>query len=260
MLWQRWRAFGQSLGCLSDLIIPNRLTDRPQRTLLTSLVRKGNLQIRTPPLKCAVESQHGGTATLAQSVPVKEVFDGKTVWHLASHPKATRAYAWSSPVEGSTKRRFLCRAARKGYYGASGGGTGCDCRGTEGEGTLGMNLRRGFIRIWIVAAALWAVFGLWQTDAYCLLGLVPYDAKNPECYGLEIRIEALFGIGPPPPTSGDPELDLLNASMNHEANIGQVWRLFRVLAFIFGVPLLAGAAGIAIAWAVRGFESSSPSN
>jgi hypothetical protein len=23
------------------------------------------------------------------------------------HPKATRAYAWSSPIEGSTKRRFF---------------------------------------------------------------------------------------------------------------------------------------------------------
>jgi hypothetical protein len=57
---------------------------------------------------------HGGTATLAQSVPVHETFEGKTVWEgvvhvfdLAGHPKAIRAYAWSSPVEGSTKRRFF---------------------------------------------------------------------------------------------------------------------------------------------------------
>lgn len=62
----------------------------------------------------AIESQHGGTATLAQSVPVTETFGGKTVWEgvvhvfdLAGHPKATRAYAWSSPVEGSSKRRFF---------------------------------------------------------------------------------------------------------------------------------------------------------
>ena len=26
---------------------------------------------------------------------------------LADHPEATRAYAWSSPIEGSDKRRFL---------------------------------------------------------------------------------------------------------------------------------------------------------
>src|ERR1700730_3781170 len=62
----------------------------------------------------AIESQHGGTATLAQSVPVRETFEGQPVWEgvvhvfdLEGHPKATRAYAWSSPIEGSTKRRFF---------------------------------------------------------------------------------------------------------------------------------------------------------
>src|SRR3954465_15117831 len=65
-------------------------------------------------LRRAVESQHGGTATLAQSVPVKETFGGKTVWEgvvhvftLTGHPKAKLAYAWSSPIEGSDKRRFF---------------------------------------------------------------------------------------------------------------------------------------------------------
>ncbi|MFI5032965.1 MAG: hypothetical protein ACHQPH_19905, partial [Reyranellales bacterium] len=28
------------------------------------------------------------------------------VFDLEDHPKATRAYAWSSPIEGSNKRRF----------------------------------------------------------------------------------------------------------------------------------------------------------
>jgi hypothetical protein len=28
------------------------------------------------------------------------------VFDLAGHPKASRAYAWSSPIEGSTKRKF----------------------------------------------------------------------------------------------------------------------------------------------------------
>src|SRR5579864_5591382 len=65
-------------------------------------------------LEEAVEKMHGGSATLAQSVPVRETFDGNTVWEgvvhvfdLAGHPTATRAYAWSSPIEGSTKRRFF---------------------------------------------------------------------------------------------------------------------------------------------------------
>lgn len=57
---------------------------------------------------------HGGTATLAQSLPVREEFEGEPVWEgvvhifgLTGNPNATRAYAWSSPIEGSTKRRFF---------------------------------------------------------------------------------------------------------------------------------------------------------
>jgi hypothetical protein len=71
-------------------------------------------RIETDYLREAVERLHSGSATLAQSVPVRETFEGKTVWEgvvqvfdLAGHPTATRAYAWSSPIEGSTKRRFF---------------------------------------------------------------------------------------------------------------------------------------------------------
>jgi hypothetical protein len=62
----------------------------------------------------AVEHMHGCSAKLAQSVPVKEAHNGATVWEgvvhvfdLTGHKKATRAYAWSSPIEGSDKRRFF---------------------------------------------------------------------------------------------------------------------------------------------------------
>jgi hypothetical protein len=65
-------------------------------------------------LKHAVETQHGGTATFAHSIPILETFEEQPVWEgvvhvfdLEGHPKATRAYAWSSPIEGSTKRRFF---------------------------------------------------------------------------------------------------------------------------------------------------------
>ena len=65
-------------------------------------------------LKEAVENMHGGKATSTKLVTVKETFDGKIVWegvvhifNLADNPKATRAYAWSSPIEGSTKRRVF---------------------------------------------------------------------------------------------------------------------------------------------------------
>jgi len=64
-------------------------------------------------LKCAIECQHGGHATLAQTVPVRETFQGQLVWEgvvhvfdLTGHAKATRAFAWSSEIEGSTKRRY----------------------------------------------------------------------------------------------------------------------------------------------------------
>ena len=65
-------------------------------------------------LREAVERQHGGKATFRQSVPVRETFEGRPVWegvvHVfdrEGHPTATRAYAWSSAIEGSDKRRFF---------------------------------------------------------------------------------------------------------------------------------------------------------
>jgi hypothetical protein len=49
-----------------------------------------------------------------QSVPVSETFDGAPVWEgvvhvfdLAGNPNATRAYAWSSPIKGTDRRRFF---------------------------------------------------------------------------------------------------------------------------------------------------------
>lgn len=52
-------------------------------------------------LREAIHKLHGGKATHRESVPVKEVFNGETVWdgivevfHLEGHPKANTAYAW----------------------------------------------------------------------------------------------------------------------------------------------------------------------
>ena len=77
-------------------------------------VLKSGMEVSVDQLKQAIEGQHGGTATLVQPVPVIEHFVGRPVWEgvvhvfdLVGHPKATRAYAWSSPVQGSTKRRFF---------------------------------------------------------------------------------------------------------------------------------------------------------
>jgi len=72
------------------------------------------VEVEVAQLKEAAERMHGGSATLAQSVAVRETFEGKPVWEgvvhvfdLIGHPTAARAYAWSSPIEGSTKRRFF---------------------------------------------------------------------------------------------------------------------------------------------------------
>lgn len=65
-------------------------------------------------LRSAVENMHGGSARLVQAVLIKERFENEVVWDgvvhvfsLTGHPTATQAYAWSSPIEGSDKRRFF---------------------------------------------------------------------------------------------------------------------------------------------------------
>jgi hypothetical protein len=52
-------------------------------------------------LREAIHKLHGGKATHRESVPVKDVFNGQTVWdgivevfHLEGHPKTNTAYAW----------------------------------------------------------------------------------------------------------------------------------------------------------------------
>jgi hypothetical protein len=65
-------------------------------------------------LQDAVEHMNSCAARLARSVPVKERLDGAVEWEgvvdvfeITGHPTATQAYAWSSPIEGSDKRRFF---------------------------------------------------------------------------------------------------------------------------------------------------------
>ncbi len=71
------------------------------------------MEVSANELKKAVESQHGGKAVFVTKLAVKRVFEAKTAWDgvihifdLEGNAKATRAYAWSSPVEGGDKRRF----------------------------------------------------------------------------------------------------------------------------------------------------------
>jgi hypothetical protein len=53
-------------------------------------------------LRDVIHKLHGAKATYVESVPVKEVWKGKTVWDgvvevfdLKDHPKTHRAYAWT---------------------------------------------------------------------------------------------------------------------------------------------------------------------
>jgi hypothetical protein len=63
----------------------------------------------------AIFDLHKVRAAWVKSVPVKEEFQGQVVWegivqvsNIKGHPKkATRCYAWSSPIEGSSKRKFF---------------------------------------------------------------------------------------------------------------------------------------------------------
>lgn len=64
-------------------------------------------------LKEAIRNLHGCDSTWIESVPVKEVFQGQTVWEgvvqvldLIGHPTAKRCYAWSHATTGE-KRRFV---------------------------------------------------------------------------------------------------------------------------------------------------------
>jgi hypothetical protein len=62
-------------------------------------------------LKNAIEGMHHCKARLVQSIPIREQFERKEgvvhVYALEGHPTAPQAYAWSSPIEGSDKRRFF---------------------------------------------------------------------------------------------------------------------------------------------------------
>lgn len=64
-------------------------------------------------LREAIHNLHNCDSIWIESVPVKETFEGKTVWEgdvqvfeLKEHPTAKRAYAWSHATTGS-KRRFV---------------------------------------------------------------------------------------------------------------------------------------------------------
>ncbi len=66
-------------------------------------------------LRAVIGKLHGCGSRHVESVPVHEMFQGKTVWDgvvevfdLVGHPKARRAYGWSHPAGPDDKgERFV---------------------------------------------------------------------------------------------------------------------------------------------------------
>jgi hypothetical protein len=64
-----------------------------------------------PALQDAIRHMYGLESTWVETVPVREIHDGATVWDgqvecfAVEHPQTTRIYAWSHATTGA-KRRF----------------------------------------------------------------------------------------------------------------------------------------------------------
>lgn len=61
-------------------------------------------------LREVIHKLHGATATHLESVPVKEMFRGQTVWdgivevfHLKGHPDTDKVYAWMHDTDNPAK-------------------------------------------------------------------------------------------------------------------------------------------------------------
>jgi hypothetical protein len=65
-------------------------------------------------LQESIRRSHGVEAKYVESVPVKETFQGKTVWEgvvevfeLVGHPKAPRIYAWAEETDSAMPPRHV---------------------------------------------------------------------------------------------------------------------------------------------------------
>jgi hypothetical protein len=65
-------------------------------------------------LRDVIKRLHGVESTHVESVPIKEVFQGKTVWdgivevfELHGHPKAPKIYAWAYETDNPKKPKHV---------------------------------------------------------------------------------------------------------------------------------------------------------
>jgi hypothetical protein len=89
---------------------------RPEKAIVSPFGSRCRTVSKVSPteLQEAVERLHDCKAVLIATEDVLETIEGKTVWEgevhhfvLSGHPSADMAYAWSSPIEGSTERKFF---------------------------------------------------------------------------------------------------------------------------------------------------------
>lgn len=71
-------------------------------------------EVSVEALREAIRNLHGCESVWIESVPVKETFEGQTVWEgtvqvfdLVRHRTAKRCYAWSYETGEGGKRRFI---------------------------------------------------------------------------------------------------------------------------------------------------------
>jgi hypothetical protein len=65
-------------------------------------------------LQDVIKLLHDSESTHVETVPVKEVFEGKTVWDgevevfdLHDHPKTSRVYAWTYEADNAEQKRHV---------------------------------------------------------------------------------------------------------------------------------------------------------
>lgn len=71
------------------------------------------IQVSPEEVQRHLEHLHGVKARLVKTELVRETYKGETAWEglvyvfdIDGHSQASACYAWSSPIEGSKKRRF----------------------------------------------------------------------------------------------------------------------------------------------------------
>jgi hypothetical protein len=77
-------------------------------------MKNQNTEVLIEALTNAIYDLHGCKSKWIEAVPVKEIFNGQTVWegivqvfYLINHPTAKKCYAWSYEIDDSEKRKFF---------------------------------------------------------------------------------------------------------------------------------------------------------